>query len=138
MSWKAGLDQLGGGDLTFLSEDGEAVVFVVVGDLVVLEGKFKGKPQVRAGIPIVTEDGFFIFITGKRLARKIGKYEKHFDDTAFMAVRHGEQGDIESRYELKLVESKEITDSLFAVKVSEFKPTMIADAVKAANDIMKQ
>ena len=75
MSWKEKMKEWGGGDLAFLSEDGEVITFAVVGEPVLLEGKFKGKPSEKIGCPIVTRDGFTLFIAGKRLARKLSKYE---------------------------------------------------------------
>ena len=136
MSWKEKMKEFGGGDLAFLSEDGEVLQFVVVGDPVLLEGKFKGNPSKKIGCPVVTLDGFVLFVAGKRLSRKITKYEDRFGDTSFMAIRHGEQGDIDATYELKLVEDKEITTRLFEIKARDFTPDMIEPAVDAAKDVM--
>lgn len=138
MSWKEKMKEFGGGDLAFLSEDGEAIIFVVVGDPILLEGKFKGKPSEKIGCPIVTADGFTLFIAGKRLARKISKHESAFDKTAFIAVRHGEQDDITSTYELKVVSDKELTASLLAMRKKEVNPTIIAEAVESALSVMRQ
>ncbi|GAI46524.1 unnamed protein product, partial [marine sediment metagenome] len=49
MSWKEKSKEFGGGDLAFLSEDGEVINFVVVGEPVLLEGKFKGRPTEKVG-----------------------------------------------------------------------------------------
>ena len=138
MSWKDKIKEFGGGDLAFLSVDGEVICFVVVGEPVLLEGKYKGKPSEKVGCPIVTEDGFVLFIAGKRLARKISKYEDIFNERAFMAIRHGEQNDIASTYELKLLDNMELTDKLFALKKSEFKPEMILESVESALGVMRQ
>ena len=138
MSWKDRMKEFGGGDLAFLSEDGEVITFIVVGDPVLLEGKFKGKPSEKIGCPVVMQDGFVLLVAGKRLARKISKYESMFDKCAFMAIRHGEQNDISTTYELKVLDNKELTAKLFAVKKAEFKPEMIDEAVVAALDVMKQ
>jgi len=99
MSWSEKMKEFGGGDLAFLSEDGEVIVFVVCADPVLLEGKFKGKPSEKIGCPVITEDGFVLFVAGKRLARKLSKHEAEFDANAFMAIRHGEQKDITSSYD---------------------------------------
>jgi len=138
MSWKEKIKEFGGGDLAFLSEDGEVITFVVVGEPILLEGKFKGKPSEKVGCPIVTEDGFVLFVAGKRLARKISKYEDNFADTAFMAIRHGEQNDIGSTYELKYLDNAELTAKLFAIAAKDFKPTMIQEAVDSALTVMRQ
>lgn len=136
MSWKEKMKEFGGGDLAFLSEDGEAIIFVVVGEPVLLEGKYKGKPSEKIGCPIITLDGFVLFVAGKRLARKISKYEGTFDKSAFMAIRHGEQGDIDASYELKVLDDVDVTAKLLGMRKKEFKPQMVDDAVKAALDVM--
>lgn len=137
MSWKEKMKEFGGGDLAFLSEDGEVISFVVVGEPVLLQGKFKGRPSEKIGCPIVTADGFALFVAGKRLARKISKYEEQFANTAFMAIRHGTQGDIEASYELKIVEDADVTKTLFEIKEREFTNDMIASAVESAEAVMR-
>jgi len=138
MSWKDKIKEFGGGDLAFLSEDGEELCFVVVGEPVLLEGKYKGKPSEKVGCPIVTEDGFVLFVAGKRLARKISKYEDFFGTRAFMAIRHGEQNDITSSYELKPLDHGDLTTKLFAIAKAEFNPEMIQEAVDSALAVMRQ
>jgi len=138
MVWKEKMKEFGGGDLAFLSEDGEALCFVIVGDPILLQGKFKGRPSEKIGCPIVTEDGFVLFIAGKRLARKISKYEGRFDDTAFMVVRHGSQNDITTSYELMVLDNPEHTKKLFDIKQRDFQPDMITEAVAAAEEVMRQ
>ncbi len=138
MSWKDKMKEFGGGDLAFLSEDGEVLTFVVVGEPVLLEGKFKGKVSQKIGCPIVTEDGFALFVSGKRLARKISKHEKDFTGVALEAIRHGEQNDINASYNLKVSTDIELTQSLLEqVKGKDFKAE-IKEAVTAALDVMKQ
>jgi len=137
MSWKKKIKEFGGGDLAFLSEDGEVLNFIVVGDPVLLKGRFKGKPSEKVGCPIVTEDGFVLFVVGKRLARKISKYEEHFDKYVFQAIRHGEQNDITATYHLKVLDNPELAEQLFALKVGEFSPDMIAEAVISAEGVMQ-
>ncbi len=138
MSWKEKIKEFGGGDLAFLSEDGEVIIFVVAGEPVLLEGKYKGKPSEKVGCPIVTEDGFVLFVAGKRLARKISKYESVFDKSAFMAIRHGEQNDITATYELKLLDDKPMTNRLRALRETEVSEAIIAEAVESALAVMRQ
>jgi len=138
MSWKDKMKEFGGGDLAFLSVDGEAIIFVVVGDPVLLTGKYKGKVSEKIGCPIVSEDGFMLFVAGKRLARKLSKYEAKFKTAAFMAVRHGEQGNIDSTYAVSILDDPELTKKLFEIKTTDFTPKMIDEAVLAAQDVMKQ
>ena len=137
MSWKEKMKDFGGGDLAFLSEDGEVIVFVVVGEPVLLEGKFKGRPSEKIGCPIVTADGFVLFVAGKRLARKISKYEEQFAHTAFMAIRHGVQGDIEATYELKVCPDKDLTQQLVEVASGHNFSVEIDEAITAAKAVMK-
>ncbi len=138
MSWKEKMKEFGGGDLAFLSEDGEVIIFVVCGEPILLEGKFKGKPSEKIGCPVVTEDGFILFIAGKRLARKISKHEACFADTAFMAIRHGEQNDITSSYELKILDNPELTTKLLDMRDLEVTETVITEAIESALTVMRQ
>lgn len=136
MSWKEAVKEFGGGDLAFLSVDGEVIRFIVVGEPVLLQGKYKGRPSEKIGAPVVTEDGFQLFIIGKRLFRKLAKYEEQFGNTAFMAIRHGEQGDIESTYELKPLVEQDVIDRLLEIKATDFQPDMIGEAISAAQSVM--
>ena len=138
MSWKEKMRKFGGGDLAFLSEDGEVIIFVVVGEPVLLQGKFKGRPSEKIGCPVVTEDGFSLFIAGKRLARKIAKHEADFGKSAFMAIRHGEQNDITAKYDLRVLDDKKLTNKLFQIMAADFTPDMIPEAIKAAEAVMSQ
>lgn len=138
MSWTEKMKEFGGGDLAFLSEDGEVITFVVVGEPVLLEGKFKGRPSEKIGCPIVTEDGFVLFVAGKRLSRKLAKHEDAFRECAFEAIRHGEQNDITASYELKVLDNPELTRKLFETADRDFNPDMIDEAVQAALSVMRQ
>jgi len=137
MSWKAKIKEMGGGDVTFLSSDGECLVCVIVDDPVVLKGKYKGKESERVGCPVVTDEGFLLFITGKRVARKISKFEERFKEAAFMIVRHGVEDDVNSTYAVSILPDKEKTEQLLAIAKKDYKPAMLKDAVAAAEEIMK-
>ena len=138
MGWKDKMHEFGGGDLAFLSEDGEVIRFMIVGEPILLEGKFKGRPSEKIGCPIMTPDGFQLFIAGKRLARKIAKYEDMLISTAFMAIRHGGQNDISATYELKVYDDKEFTKELLGkIKGHNF-DVEIKEAVAAAKEVMNQ
>lgn len=137
MGFRDKMKEFGGGDLLFLSEDGETCTFIVCGDPELIEGKMKGKPTERIGIPVVTRDGFSLFVTGKRLARKIAKYEDNFGDRAFTAVRHGEQSDIDTTYELKIVDDTETVLNLMEIKEREFKPELVKEALDSARQAMQ-
>lgn len=137
MSWKDKMKEWGGGDMAFLSEDGELINFVVVGEPVLLTGVFKGKESQKIGCPVVTEDGFQLLVAGKRLARKISKYEDQFSVQAFTAIRHGEADDPNTKYELKTVTDTELVRRLFDIAGKDFNPAMIPEAVAAAEVVMK-
>ena len=136
MSWKEKMKEWGGGDLAFLSEDGEAVTFIVVGEPELLEGKFKGKPSEKIGCPCVTADGYTLFVMGKRLARKISKYEDRFKDVAFIAIRHGEANDIGCTYEIKLIDDKELLADLRSRYDEVEVAALIEESIKAALEVM--
>jgi len=57
-TWGGKMKEFGGGNFTFLSTDGETLIFIVVGLPVLMEGTYKGKSQERVGCPIVTDEGF--------------------------------------------------------------------------------
>lgn len=136
MNWKEKIKEFGGGDINFLSGDGEVLDFVICDNPILLEGKFKGKPQQRIGIPIVSAEGFSLFITGKRLARKLSKYEDKMATSVFRVVRHGEENDVNSSYPVTILDDTQQTAELFALKDREFNPTVLAEAVAYAIEIM--
>ena len=138
MSWKEKMKEFGGGDLAFLSEDGEAISFMIVGEPVLLEGKYKGKPSEKIGCPIVTEDGFLLLVAGKRLARKISKHEGRFGEYVLTAIRHGEMDDIHATYELKVLDDEELAENLREMIADHDFSAEIAEAVVAALEVMKQ
>ncbi len=137
MAWKDKMKEWGGGDLTFLSSDGEVIQFVVVDEPKLLKGKYKGNPQERIGCPVVTDEGFVLFVTGKRTARKLSKFEELFKTAAFMIVRHGAEGDINSKYDVAVLDNEAKTKHLFALAAKEYKPEMLKEAIKDAEEVMK-
>lgn len=137
MSWKDKMKEFGGGDLAFLSEDGEILNFVVVADPVLLVGKFRGKPSEKIGCPVVTEDGYQLLVAGKRLARKISKHEKDFQKDAFRAIRHGEQDDQSTTYGLQVIDDKEKTKQLFDLAKQKITKELIDESVQAAIEVMQ-
>lgn len=138
MSWKEKMKEWGGADITFLSEDGETIKFIVVGEPVLLEGEYKGKASQKIGAPVVTEDGYQLFIVGKRLARKISKHEPLFPSALFMAVRHGDVGDPAAAYSLTIIDDKPLSEKLFKIKDTDIEENTIQDSVVAAQKIMKE
>jgi len=112
MSWKDKMSEWGGGDVSFLSEDGEMIVFAVVGEPFLIEGKFRGTDTQRIACPVVTEDGFTLLVVGKRAARRLSKHEDDFKKAAFILIRHGEQGDTKTTYELKICDDIDLTKQL--------------------------
>lgn len=138
MSWKENMKEFGGGNLTFLSSDGETLCFVVVADPVLLQGKYKGKPQDRIGCPVVTDEGFMLFVCGKRVARKLSKFENRFKDSAFIVTRHGEEGDVNCTYPVAILDNPEQTKLLFTIAKKDYKPDLLTEAISDATDCMNQ
>lgn len=135
MSWKEKMKEWGGGDVSFLSEDGECVTFVVVGEPHLIEGKFRGQDTQRIGCPIIGIDGFSLLIVGKRVARRLAKYEKHFSKWAFDLIRHGEPNDTKSTYELRRCDVQDLEKSLLAEAAKGFSDDDVLEAVKSAREI---
>ena len=136
MGWKEKMKEFGGGNFTFLSTDGETIIFIVVGEPVLLHSFYKGKEQERIGCPIVTDEGYQLFICGKRPARKISKYESLFDKYALRVVRNGVEGDSNATYFVGLVAEPETFERLKAIKDADFEPTMIQDSVDEATQVL--
>jgi len=137
MSWREKMKEIGGANLEFLSDDGEVIRFVVVGEPELLEGKYKGKPTRKIACPVFTLEGYALFVIGMRLARRLAKREKEFKNTAFMVVRHGGQEDKDTTYELLSLDDKETTDKLFALAKTGVSKEEIADTLAAAQDVMQ-
>ncbi len=136
MSWKERMAEWGGGEVSFLSEDGECMVFIVAGEPQLLKSKYKNQETERIAAPLITDDGFTLLIMGKRLARKLSKHEGDFSTKAFIAVRHGEERDINTTYELSVLDDPERTAKLFNMLSTQFDDTMVEEAITAAKDIM--
>jgi len=136
MSWKDKMKEYGGGNFTFLSEDGETITFIVVADPVLLKSKFKGKDNERIGCPVVTDEGYMLFVTGKRLARKLSKHEGVFKRSALMVTRHGAEGDINATYAVAELPEKETFDRLWAIMKADYKPGMVAESIEAVGDVL--
>ncbi len=136
MGWKDKMDEWGGGDIAFLSEDGEAIIFIVVADPVLLTGRFKGRQSERIGCPVITMEGYTLFITGKRVARRLSRYEDKFGTHAFLLVRRGEHNDIETSYDLSLCGDLELTQKLLAWRDDEFDPAAVDQSVLDAEAIV--
>lgn len=137
-SWGECMKEWGGGDFTFLSSDGEAITFIVVGLPIMIKSVYKKKEQERIGCPVVTDTGYQLFICGKRVARKLAKFEKQFGTSAFMIVRHGAEGDINSKYDVRALPEKETYSALMKIKEQDFKEEMIAESVIAAEVVMSE
>ena len=136
MSWTEKMKDWGGANVLFLSEDGECVKFIVVGEPILLKSTFKKKEQQRIGCPIITDEGFTLFVTGKRLARRLSKHEGIFDTDGFIAIRHGIAGDIDSTYELSVLNEPDLVEKLFAIRNKDFNVAMIDEAVEEVKEIM--
>lgn len=136
ITWRDKMKEFGGGNFTFLSTDGETLTFIVVGLPVLLKSVYKGKEQERIGCPVVTDEGFQLFCTGKRLARKLSKHCDKFRSNAIMVIRHGVEGDVNAKYEVKVLPEPETYKRLCEIRDDDFTEDMIADAVKEASAVM--
>jgi len=136
MSWRERMKEFGSGNFTFLSTDGEIITFVVVGDPVLLRSNFKGKEQGRIGCPVVTEDGYVLFITGKRCARKISKCEPLFGTNAISVIRHGIEGDTDSRYEVKVSLDGDLFSRLRTIAERDVTPELIQESIDEASETL--
>jgi hypothetical protein len=108
----------------------------VVGEPVLIHSVFKQKPQERIGCPVVTQDGYQLFICGKRLARKITKHEAIFGTNAIMVIRHGAEGDVEAKYDVRVLPEPETFNRLAAIRDADFKPEMIEESVAEASQVL--
>lgn len=137
-SWGSRMKDWGGGDFTFLSSDGESLTFIVVGLPVLMKSKYKGQEGERIGCPVVTENGYQLYVAGKRVGRKLAKVEKSFPTNAIMVVRHGEEGDVNAKYAVKVLPEKETFDALVKIRESDFEPSMIPESIAAATEVMQK
>ena len=135
MNWKEKMKAFGGADVSFLSEDGEMVTFVVIGDPELIEGKFQKQDTKRIGIPCVTIEGFTLLVIGMRVGRRLSKYEDHLAAWAFELIRHGEPGDTKAKYELARTQDAELEKRLLASVSKAGYLTEIIDAVESAQEI---
>lgn len=137
-TWQSRMKDWGGGDFTFLSSDGEAITFIIVGLCELMESKYKGQKGERIGCPGITENGYQLIVVGKRVARKIAKLQKYFESRAIMIVRHGVEGDQNATYAVKALPEKETFDALVKIKEEDFAPPMIQESIVAALEVMNK
>jgi len=133
-SFKDKAKEIGGANLLFLSEDGEIVTFVVMGDPIAIKGKFQSRDTTRVAIPIWTEDGFQLFVTGVRNLRKIAKLEKHFKTKAIDVIRKGEPGDTSTKYSVTCSDNTELTEKLFKDSKGGIDKDDLAEAIESAKE----
>lgn len=137
MTWKEKIEEFGGSDATFLTEDGETITFVICADPVLFISKYKGQENNRIGFPIVSMEGFSILVIGKRVVRRLGKHEKEFETTAFEVTRNGEPNSQDTTYDVRACKDPELTARLFELKAVEYVSKELPDAIKAVEEILK-
>lgn len=135
MSWAAKMKEMGPTSLLFLSTDGASVNFIVVADPVLIIGKYKSKTNERVGCPVVTDDGFVLFICGKRVARKLATLESKFKDHVISITRHGIEGDSDTTYEVTAIPDANRFKSLKALAAKTFNAEALQDAIKDATEV---
>lgn len=136
MSWKDKLKEFGPGSLLFLSTDGASVNFIVVDEPVQLTGTYKKNPQERIGCPVVTDEGFVLFVCGKRVFRKLTSLEDKFKDHVINVTRHGVEGDTETSYEVSAIPDAAKVKTLKAIAAKTYSKQALKDAVTEAGDVM--
>lgn len=135
MTWTDKAKEWGGGDVSFLSENGECITFVIVGDPVLIEGKFKNQATTRIGCPIISMEGFSILVVGKRVFRRLAKHEANFKKHAFDLVRCGESGDQKTSYKLTRCDLPELESKLLKEAKKPIDVSTMAEAIDAAKEI---
>lgn len=138
MSWKAKVKELGPASVLFLSADGASVNFIVVGDPIPMQSKYRGKENTRVACPVVTDEGFVLFITGVRTCRKLSTLEDKFTDHVINVTRHGAEGDPEATYECTALQDATLFKALAAVKAKTFTKAALADAMKDAEEVLSR
>jgi len=122
----------------FLSTDGATVNFIVVADPVALSGTYNRKPQTRVGCPVVTTDGFVLFVCGKRTARKLASIEDKFKDHVINVTRHGVEGDTDTGYEVAVLSDAGLFKQLKAIAAKAFTEDALMEAIVDAEEVMKR
>lgn len=127
MSWKDKVSEWGGAEMLLLSEDGESAVFAIAGEPELYRGVFQRNPTERVLIPVVTLEGLTILVTGKRVFRRLAKYEEKFSEVVFELIRHGASGDKDSTYELKPLEDQELKLAILDKGIKDCDPAEIPE-----------
>lgn len=136
MSWKEQVKEWGPASLQFLSSDGASLSFIVVGDPILLEGTYMKKVQKRMGCPIVTEEGFFLFVGGLRIARKLATLEDKFLTHIITVIRHGGEGDVNTTYDVVASPDKDRVKALWALAKTVYNESQLGEAIAEAIDIV--
>ena len=136
MSWKEQVKEWGPASLQFLSSDGSSLSFIVVGDPILLEGTYMKKVQKRMGCPIVTEEGFFLFVGGLRIARKLATLEEKFLTHIITVTRHGGEGDVNTTYDVAASPDKDRVKALWTLAKTVFTKEALDEAIAEAVDIV--
>lgn len=138
MSWKERMKELGPSNVLFLSADGASVNFIVVGEPILLEGTYNKKPQQRIGCPVVTDEGFTLFVVGKRTGRKLASLEDKFADHVINVTRHGVEGDSDATYEVTALPDADKLKALKKIAAKTFNDEALQEAIADAQDVIKR
>ncbi len=135
MSWKEAMKEIGPANLLFLSTDGASCAFMVVGDPVGIETTYAKKQQTRVACPVVTVEGFNLFICGKRVARKLASLEDKFSNHVITVTRHGAEGDTDTAYEVTATPDSDRVKDLKKIAAKIDIPAALAEALEDAKDV---
>jgi hypothetical protein len=132
------MKEWGPANLLFLSTDGASVNFIVVGDPKLIKGKYKTKENERIGCPVVTDEGFMLYITGKRTARKLASIEDKFKDHVINVTRHGVEGDTDATCEVTALTDAAKFKVLQALKAKTFSEEAFASSIADATEVCQR
>jgi len=107
MNWDDLQNEVGTSLIRYLSDDGEAVTGVVAGDPLKQVSYWMGQERVRYIVPMITTEGFCGLALGVRAIRRLCAVRDKFSSQCVRIVRHGQRGDLRTRYGVTLVEGSE-------------------------------
>lgn len=136
MSWKEKAKEMGPAAVIFLSSQGSTVSGLVVGDPVLLKGMYAKKEQERIGCPMITTEGFFLLVIGKRVFRKLCSLEDKFKTDIITVTRMSPENDPAGKYEVLTSPDADMLKTLRAIKGHAYSQEALDEAIAEATAIM--
>ena len=88
------------------------------------------------GCPCVTEDGFYLFIAGLRVARKIASLEDKLATHLITVTRHGVENDINATYEVTATEDKARVKTLKELSKTAYTKEALDEAIAETAEVL--